>query len=124
ARTHTSVELTEVALREGTETILVREIVKVYPEAENTEASGLPLQKWQTARTLGELNGVPRGRTGLGLKVTEGRTGQAWAGRHRHLRAALIPLIEERVTPARPEGSDVNIDIDVDEVDGQGGSEQ
>ena len=36
ARIHTSVELTEDALRQGTETILVREIVKVYPEAENS----------------------------------------------------------------------------------------
>ena len=35
ARIHISVELTEDALRQGTETILVREIVKVYPEPEN-----------------------------------------------------------------------------------------
>ena len=40
ARIHISVELTEDALRQGTETILVREIVKVYPEAENSVASG------------------------------------------------------------------------------------
>ena len=40
ARIHTSVELTEDALRHGTETILVREIVKVYPEAENSVESG------------------------------------------------------------------------------------
>ena len=43
ARIHVSVELTEDALRQGTETILVREIVKVYPEPENSVESGLPL---------------------------------------------------------------------------------
>src|SRR4051812_13286474 len=40
ARIHTSVELTEDALRQGTETILLREIVKIYPEAENSVESG------------------------------------------------------------------------------------
>ena len=100
ARIHTSVELTEDALRQGTETILVREIVKVYPAAENSVASGLPLARWQTARTLGEINGLPRGRVGIGLKLTGGRTAQAWARRHRHLRAALTPLVQERVGPA------------------------
>jgi hypothetical protein len=109
ARIHTSVELTEDALRQGTETILVREIVKVYPEAENSVESGLPLARWQTSRTLGELNGVPRGRVGVGLKLTGGRTAQAWARRHRHLRAALIPLVQERVAPAS----------DITDVDGR-----
>jgi hypothetical protein len=42
---------------------------------------------------------VPRRRTGIGLKLTEGRTAQAWARRHRHLRAALTPLVQERVEP-------------------------
>ena len=110
ARIHTSVELTEDALRQGTETILVREIVKVYPEAENSVESGLPLARWQTSRTLGELNGVPRGRVGIGLKLTGGRTAQAWARRHRHLRDALTPLVQERVGPA----SDIT---DVDQRD-------
>ena len=40
ARIHVSVELTQNALRQGTETVLVREIVKVYPEPENHVASG------------------------------------------------------------------------------------
>ena len=102
ARIHASVELTEDALRQGTETILVREIVKVYPEAENNGRSpAKPLEKWQSARALGELVGVPRGRYGIGLKLTGGRTAQAWARRHRHLRAALTPLVQERVGPAR-----------------------
>jgi hypothetical protein len=108
ARIHVSVELTEDALRQGTETILVREIVKVYPEAENHEASGKELAKWQSARALGELVGVPRGRMGIGLKLTGGRTAQAWARRHRHLRAALTPLVQERVEPSRSDVSDVD----------------
>lgn len=33
ARIHVSVELTQDALRQGTETILVREIIKVYPQS-------------------------------------------------------------------------------------------
>ena len=107
ARMHVSVELTEDALRQGTETILVREIVRVYPEAGNHEASAKELEKWQSARALGELVGVPRGRKGIGLKLTGGRTAQAWARRHRHLRAALTPLVQERVESA---GSDLNDD--------------
>ena len=117
ARIHTSVELTEDALRQGTETILVREIVKVYPAAENSVESGLPLARWQTARTLGEINGLPRRRVGIGLKLTGGRTAQAWARRHRHLRAALIPLVQERVGQA----SDIT---DADDRDDGAGSPQ
>lgn len=112
ARIHTSVQLTEDALRQGTETILVREIVKVYPEAENSVESGQPLEPWQSARALGELNGVPRGRIGIGLKLTGGRSAQAWARRHRHLREELTSLIQERVGPARSDTTDVSGDDD------------
>lgn len=101
ARIHVSVELTEDALRQGTETILVREIVKVYPEPDNHEASEKEVARWQSARALGELVGVPRGRVGIGLKLTNQRTAQAWARRHRQLRAALTPLVQERVEPSR-----------------------
>jgi len=111
ARIHVSVELTEDALRQGTETILLREIVRVYPEAENHEASGKQLARWQSARVLGELAGVPRGRTAIGLKLTEGRMAQAWARRHRQLRAALAPMVHERVEPADMG----NIPVDRDE---------
>jgi hypothetical protein len=115
ARIHVSVELTEDALRQGTETLLVQEIVKIYPEAENDEASGKEPPKWQSARALGELVGVPRKRTGIGLRLTQGRTAQAWARRHRDLRAALTPLVQERVEPA---GSDVADDDDYRDEDG------
>lgn len=112
ARIHVSVELTEDALRQGTETILVREILQVYPEAENDEASGNDLARWQSARALGELVGVPRGRVGIGLKLTGQRTAQAWARRHRQLRAALTPLVQERVEPTRSDVVDNDWDDD------------
>jgi hypothetical protein len=54
------------------------------------------MEKWQSSRALGELTGVPRGRTGIGLKLTGGRTAQAWARRHPELRAALTELVERR----------------------------
>lgn len=114
ARIHVSVELTEDALRQGTETLLVREIVRVYPEPENHEKSGKELAQWQSARALGELVGVPRGRIGIGLKLTGGRTAQAWARRHRQLRAALTPLVQERVQP--PEVSADHDDNDTGSV--------
>lgn len=91
ARIHTSVELTPVSLRSGTETIRIEEIVKIFPPAE-----GAVTPKWQSARALGELTGVPRGRTGIGLKLTGDRTAQAWARRHKDLRAALETLVDAR----------------------------
>nr|WP_301144659.1 DUF3093 domain-containing protein [Mycolicibacterium fortuitum] len=93
ARIHTSVELTAETLRQGAETIQVDEIVSIYPEA-----SGSEVPKWQSARALGELSGVPRGRTGIGLKLTGARTAQAWARKHRRLREVLTPLVEERTS--------------------------
>jgi hypothetical protein len=102
ARIHTSVELTNQTLRQGTETIKVAEIVQVYPPPDHPLVSEKDLERWQSARALGELVGVPRGRTGIGLRLTGGRTAQAWARRHRHLRNLLTPLVEERVGPDSP----------------------
>jgi hypothetical protein len=99
ARIHTSVVLTPQTLRQGTETIRVSEILKVYPEPDHPQAAKKDLERWQSARALGELVGVPKGRTGIGLRLTGGRTAQAWARRHRHLRNLLTPLVEERVGP-------------------------
>jgi hypothetical protein len=90
ARIHTSVELTPEYLRQGAETIRIAEIVRIYPEA-----SGSEVEKWQSARAIGELTGVPRGRTGIGLKLSNARTAQAWARKHRQLRAALESLVGE-----------------------------
>lgn len=94
ARQHTSVELTADTLRQGTETLPIGEILAVYPEAENTVKSGQPIEVWQEARTLGELNGVPKGRTGIGLRLANDRTAQAWARDDEALRAALMKLVE------------------------------
>ena len=91
ARVHTSVELTSDTLRDGTETIDVDDIVLVLPTPERGETP-----EWQSARALGELSGVPRGRTGIGLKLAGGRTARAWAKRHVDLRAALTQLVDER----------------------------
>ncbi len=105
ARLHTSVELTAEALREGTETILTSEILEVYPEPggksrrsslDFIRGSAQPVEEWQRARSLGELNGVPKGRVGIGLKLTKDRTAQAWALDHERLRAALTELVEAR----------------------------
>ena len=139
ARIHTSVELTRTYLREGTQTINVDEIVKIYPaptgasnsrydgsrfakrgggmladramrragidlsDLEEPEPEPAPdtdtatVLKWQSSRALGELTGVPRGRTGIGIRLTGDRIRQAWARNHRGLRDALTPLVEERV---------------------------
>lgn len=94
ARIHTSVELTPEHLRQGTESISTDEIVRIYPEASGQEA-----QKWQSARALGELVGVPRGRTGIGLKLTNDGAAQAWARKHHQLRAMLTQIVEERIPP-------------------------
>lgn len=98
-RIHKSVELTRETLRQGKETIRVAEIVRIYPEAGDPLAAYTERARWQSARTLGELRAVPPGRVGIGLRLTGGRTAQAWARGHRHLRAALAPLVAERVTP-------------------------
>ena len=106
ARIHTTVVLTPETLRQGTETIKVSEIVKVYPEADSPLSGKKDLERWQSARALGELVGVPKGRTGIGVKLTGGRTAQAWARRHRHLRNLLTPLVEERVGPSESPDDD------------------
>ena len=111
ARVHTSLELTAQALRQGTETLPLNDIVSVYPEPENTvRAAGLvdkwqgralgvsatgPLEKWQTARALGELSGVPKGRTPVGLRLTGDRYVQAWARKPDVLRAELSRLVPD-----------------------------
>jgi hypothetical protein len=101
ARIHTSVELTSEKLRQGAETIDVDSILRVFPEADPNEDP----PKWQSARALGELTGVPRKRTGIGLKLTEGRTAQAWARKHHQLRAALVALLDERSPENLPPGA-------------------
>lgn len=94
ARIHTSVELTPDSLRQGEERISIDDIVRIYPEASGAEPA-----KWQSSRALGELTGVPRGRKGIGLKLSNDRGAQAWARKHQRLRAELTRLVEERIPP-------------------------
>jgi len=94
ARIHTSVELTPDHLRQGEERISIDDIVRIYPEA-----TGAQTQKWQSSRALGELTGVPRGRKGIGLKLTNDRAAQAWARKHHRLRIELTRVVEERIPP-------------------------
>ena len=94
ARIHTSVELTPDQLRQGEERISIDDIVRIYPEATGTDTP-----KWQSSRALGEFTGVPRGRKGIGLKLTNDRAAQAWARKHQRLRAELTRLVEERIPP-------------------------
>ena len=96
ARIHTSVELTHDTLRQGTEELSVDLILRVHQELPISTKSDREPLKWQSARALGELTGVPRGRVGIGLKLADDRTVQAWARRHRELRAALTQLVEQR----------------------------
>jgi hypothetical protein len=114
ARLHTSVVLTATTLRQGAETIRVDEIVRIYPDPENSVRSGRDLEKWQTARALGELTGVPKGRTGIGLRLTGKRTAQAWARRHRALRAALTELVDGPLLDGDVDGNaDGNVDTEL-----------
>ena len=110
ARVHTSVELTATTLREGTEITPVTDIVGLFPEPELPSKSRgqvsnwrrkptESLEPWQRARALGELSGVPRGRTGIGLQLVGGRTVQAWARDGEAFRAALTRLVDSRSVP-------------------------
>ncbi|PXX65008.1 hypothetical protein DFR70_10469 [Nocardia tenerifensis] len=96
---HVSVELTETALREGTETLPLTSIDAVLPERDEDAWDD---EDWESARALGELSGVPRRRTGIGLRLRDGGQVQAWAKDHRALRSALTAAIDGRPEPARP----------------------
>jgi hypothetical protein len=88
------VELTPTTLREGAERVPIDDIVRIYPEPKGNEEL-----MWMSARALGELTGVPKGRTGIGVKLSNDRTAQAWARKHRQLRSQLVHLIDERIPP-------------------------
>ncbi|AFU05708.1 hypothetical protein [Nocardia brasiliensis] len=85
-RRHVSVELTGTALRQGTETLPLSAVAAVLPERDEDAWDD---EDWESARALGELSGVPRRRTAIGLRLADGGFVQAWAKDHRALRAAL-----------------------------------
>lgn len=84
AQQHTSVLLTERTLRQGTVTIDLDDITKIYPANNSAEP-----KKWESAPALGELSGVPRRRKGIGLKLEDGRLQQAWARNDEVFRSEL-----------------------------------
>jgi hypothetical protein len=108
ARIHTSVELTATSLREGTQVTPIADILEVFgePEVPVKQRSAIsswrakpepPREKWQASRALGELSGVPRGRTAVGIRlVGKARFAQAWARDHERLRTELLRLVQSR----------------------------
>ena len=110
-RAHTSLELTETALREGTEVLPVDEISERHPELENSVKAAGFLDRWQAARPrravhrpAGEVADIarwascpsPRGRTPVGLRLTGGRYVRAWARDSDALRIHPQPAGGER----------------------------
>lgn len=83
ARRHTSVELTATRLRQGAEVIELATVTEVLEPDPDGRA------EWQMVRALGETPTVPRRRTGIGVRLDDGRTVQAWARDDEALRAAL-----------------------------------
>ncbi|MFC9516060.1 hypothetical protein ACFTSD_10075 [Nocardiaceae bacterium NPDC056970] len=92
ARRHVSVLLTGSLLRQGAEEVPLDEIDEVLPEADPYADEPQP---WETARTLGELSGVPRRRTGIGLRLRDGSLAQAWARDDEGLRDALTQAVAD-----------------------------
>ncbi|MBD8505927.1 hypothetical protein HT102_05455 [Hoyosella sp. G463] len=88
ARAHVSVYCDEWVLRQGTETIGIDTIAEVLPPA-----SGYEEPDWWAARALGELPTVPRRRAGIGLRLSDGSTVQAWARDDDALRRVLDELV-------------------------------
>ena len=92
-RRHVSVELTETVLRQGTEELPVADIEAVLPPADPAAADQA---RWENARTLGELSGVPRKRTAVGLRLRGGTFVRAWAKDDAELRRCLDGLVSGR----------------------------
>ncbi|MEE2033591.1 hypothetical protein [Rhodococcus chondri] len=95
ARRHVSVELTgakraDAVLRSGPEERPSSEIEAVLPPA--VDSWDEP-QRWESARPLGELANVPRGRTAVGLRLKGGTFVRAWAKDADLLRVRLEELV-------------------------------
>lgn len=93
ARTHISVELTSSTLRQGVEEVSISEIDAVLapPDPDVYE-----MQKWETARALGDLSNVPRRRKAIGLRLRGGGLVRAWAKDSEELRRQLLRLVPMR----------------------------
>ncbi|MBF6211386.1 hypothetical protein IU433_07510 [Nocardia puris] len=98
-RRHVSVELTPSALRQGAETLPLSSIAAVLPDRDEQSWND---EDWESARALGELTGVPRRRTGIGLRLRDGGLVQAWARDHRGLRTALTAALRTGADDGKP----------------------
>ncbi len=105
---HVSVELTSERLRQGTEILPLSNIAAVLPERDEDDWDDLD---WESARALGELHGVPRRRTGIGLQLRDGALVQAWARDHRGLRAALETAVADAAAESLRPASAVNPEV-------------
>ncbi|MFE3291073.1 hypothetical protein [Rhodococcus sp. NPDC059234] len=92
ARRHASVEVTATTVRCGTETVDLADIAEVLPEADPFADD---LEPWESARALGDLSGVPRRRTGIGLRLHGGELVRAWARDGDALRAVLEGAVRD-----------------------------
>jgi hypothetical protein len=92
-RRHVSVELTGTVLRQGTEELPVADIEAVLAPA---DPEALDPERWENARTLGELSGVPRKRNAIGLRLRGGTFVRAWAKDDVALRTCLEGLVSDR----------------------------
>lgn len=90
ARRHARVQLTPTVLRNGAETLEVADVAEVLPDADPFAAD---LEPWESARSLGELSGVPRRRTAIGLRLRNGSIVRAWARDGDGLRSELERLV-------------------------------
>ena len=96
ARQHTCVSLTDDVLTQGQDELPTRDIVKVFPPAPRGRTRDDPPEHWETARALGEISRVPRGRRAVGIQLRRGNLAQAWAKDDDALRAALQAIVEQR----------------------------
>ncbi|QBJ95719.1 hypothetical protein ERC79_06865 [Rhodococcus sp. ABRD24] len=90
ARRHVSVLLTDTTLRQGAEELPLSDIEAILPEADSDADEP---ERWESARSLGELSGVPRRRTGIGLRLRGGSLVQAWARDDEVLREELTAAL-------------------------------
>ncbi|SEK72427.1 hypothetical protein [Rhodococcus maanshanensis] len=97
ARRHASVLLTPAVLRNGAEALEVTDIAEVLPEADPFAED---LEPWESAPSLGELSGVPRRRTGIGLRLRDGSVVRAWARDGDGLRSELERLVADEADEA------------------------
>ncbi|WP_024794290.1 hypothetical protein [Tomitella biformata] len=102
ARQHTSVSLTREVLVQGQDELPTSDIVKVFPAAPRNRTRDDPAEHWESARALGEISRIPRGRRGVGIQLRRGNLTQAWAKDDDALRTALQAILDARRKGSRP----------------------